>query len=78
MTVDSAIALVERATDGELSMRSRVCCRSACEVAATWQSTSPDPVIAYASRTPGIAVRSSRTRSSAPWVISRVTNASTP
>jgi hypothetical protein len=77
MTVDSAIALVDRAIDGELSMRRSVCCRSACDVAATWRSTSLDPVIAYASRTSGIAARSSRTQSSAPWVISSVTNAST-
>src|SRR5262249_32966513 len=59
ITVDRAIALVERATDGELSMRSRVCCRSAWDVAATLQMTSAEPVTAWASRTPGMAARSS-------------------
>jgi hypothetical protein len=46
ITTDSAIALVDRATAAELSMRSRVCCKSALEAAATLHSTSPDPVMA--------------------------------
>ena len=46
MTVDRTIADVERATEGDESMRSSTCCRSACDVAATLQTTSADPVIA--------------------------------
>ena len=46
ITVERAIALVERATEGEESMRSRVCYRSACEVAATLQIMSAEPVTA--------------------------------
>ena len=46
ITVESAIALVERATEADESMRSSVCCRSACEVAATLQIMSAEPVTA--------------------------------
>src|SRR6185369_10769648 len=52
-------------------------CRSWCDVAATRHSTSCVPVVAYASRMPGIAASSSATSSSAPWAISRNTNACT-
>ena len=64
-------------TDGEESMASSTCCRSACEVAATLQVTSADPVIAKASSTAGMAARSCCTAASAPWAISSVTKATT-
>jgi hypothetical protein len=77
MTVDSTIALMDLATDGDVSIRSSVCCRSAWLIAATVHTTSAEPVMAYASSTPGMPSRSAATRSSAPCEISSVTNART-
>ena len=62
---DRATTLVERTTAVERLSSTRIRCRPSCELAATRQSTSPLPVVACASRTPGIAARSRCTSSRA-------------